>query len=92
MICSATQRAVTGRHSAMGGVGYMGIHDKLSQGFLSLSHLHLQNQFAALNVPKKDDSQIEGPSIANSYGFKVSMQNLQEAKALHEVRLRRRNL
>lgn len=57
----------------------------LSQGFLSLSNLHLQNQFAALNVPKKDDSQIEGPSIANSYGFKVSMQNLQEAKALHEV-------
>ncbi|XP_058470298.1 DNA polymerase zeta catalytic subunit [Solea solea] len=44
-----------------------------------------QNQFAALNVPKKENSQIEGPSIANSYGFKVSMQNLQEAKALHEV-------
>uniref|UniRef100_A0A3B4U6G0 DNA polymerase zeta catalytic subunit n=1 Tax=Seriola dumerili TaxID=41447 RepID=A0A3B4U6G0_SERDU len=46
---------------------------------------HPQNQFAALNVPKKENSQIEGPSIANSYGFKVSMQNLQEAKALHEV-------
>lgn len=46
-----------------------------------------QNQFAALNVPKKDNSQIEGPSIANSYGFKVSMQNLQDAKALHEVSL-----
>ncbi|KAM9355265.1 DNA polymerase zeta catalytic subunit [Pholidichthys leucotaenia] len=45
----------------------------------------MKNQFAALNVPKKDDSQIEGPSIANSYGFKVSMQNLQDAKALHEV-------
>ncbi|AWP19571.1 putative DNA polymerase zeta catalytic subunit [Scophthalmus maximus] len=45
----------------------------------------IQNQFAALNVPKKDNSQIEGPSIANSYGFKVSMQNLQDAKALHEV-------
>lgn len=44
-----------------------------------------QNQFAALNVPKKDNSQIEGPSIANSYGFKISMQNLQDAKALHEV-------
>ncbi|XP_040919803.1 DNA polymerase zeta catalytic subunit isoform X2 [Toxotes jaculatrix] len=44
-----------------------------------------KNQFAALNVPKKDNSQIEGPSIANSYGFKVSMQNLQDAKALHEV-------
>lgn len=47
--------------------------------------VHPQNQFAALNVPKKDNSQIEGPSIANSYGFKVSMQNLQDAKALHEV-------
>uniref|UniRef100_A0A7N9ANJ2 DNA polymerase zeta catalytic subunit n=1 Tax=Mastacembelus armatus TaxID=205130 RepID=A0A7N9ANJ2_9TELE len=43
------------------------------------------NQFAALNLPKKDNSQIEGPSIANSYGFKVSMQNLQDAKALHEI-------
>ncbi|XP_059212566.1 DNA polymerase zeta catalytic subunit [Centropristis striata] len=45
----------------------------------------MKNQFAALNVPKKEDSQIEGPSIANSYGFKISMQNLQDAKALHEV-------
>nr|XP_029532842.1 DNA polymerase zeta catalytic subunit-like isoform X1 [Oncorhynchus nerka] len=45
----------------------------------------MKNQFAALNVAKKDNSQIEGPSISNSYGFKVSMQNLQDAKALHEV-------
>lgn len=45
----------------------------------------MKNQFAALNVPKKENSQIEGPSIANSYGFKVSMQNLQDAKALHEI-------
>ncbi|MEQ2313867.1 hypothetical protein AMECASPLE_006274 [Ameca splendens] len=45
----------------------------------------MKNQFAAINVPKKEQSQIEGPSIANSYGFKVSMQNLQDAKALHEV-------
>lgn len=52
---------------------------------LGICHCLPQNQFAALNAPKKDDSQIEGPSIANSYGFKVSMQNLQDAKALHEV-------
>ncbi|XP_076611860.1 DNA polymerase zeta catalytic subunit isoform X1 [Chaetodon auriga] len=45
----------------------------------------MKNQFAALKVPKKDNSQIEGPSIANTYGFKISMQNLQDAKALHEV-------
>ncbi|KAL6485419.1 hypothetical protein MHYP_G00048110 [Metynnis hypsauchen] len=45
----------------------------------------MKNQFTGLNVPKRDSSQIEGPSICNSYGFKVSMQNLQEAKALHEV-------
>lgn len=45
----------------------------------------MKNQFAALNVSKKESSQIEGPSLNNSYGFKVSMQNLQEAKALHEV-------
>ncbi|XP_036405177.1 DNA polymerase zeta catalytic subunit [Megalops cyprinoides] len=45
----------------------------------------MKNQFAALNTSRKDNSQIEGPSITNSYGFKVSMQNLQDAKALHEV-------
>uniref|UniRef100_H2S107 DNA polymerase zeta catalytic subunit n=1 Tax=Takifugu rubripes TaxID=31033 RepID=H2S107_TAKRU len=45
----------------------------------------MKNQFAALNLPKKDNSQIEGPSISNTYGFKISMRNLQDAKALHEV-------
>uniref|UniRef100_A0A8D0GKY0 Uncharacterized protein n=1 Tax=Sphenodon punctatus TaxID=8508 RepID=A0A8D0GKY0_SPHPU len=45
----------------------------------------VKNQFAALSAPKKETSQIEGPSLNNSYGFKISMQNLQEAKALHEV-------
>uniref|UniRef100_A0A8C9WRL0 DNA polymerase zeta catalytic subunit n=1 Tax=Scleropages formosus TaxID=113540 RepID=A0A8C9WRL0_SCLFO len=45
----------------------------------------MKNQFASLNVPKIENSEIEGPSISNSYGFKVSMQNLQDAKALHEV-------
>ncbi|XP_027030937.2 DNA polymerase zeta catalytic subunit isoform X2 [Tachysurus fulvidraco] len=45
----------------------------------------LKNHFAGLNVPKGENSQIEGPSLCNSYGFKVGMQNLQEAKALHEV-------
>ncbi|XP_074541987.1 DNA polymerase zeta catalytic subunit isoform X2 [Halichoeres trimaculatus] len=50
-----------------------------------LLNTQMKNQFAALNAPKKENSQIEGPSIANSYGFRVSMQNLQEAKALHEV-------
>ncbi|XP_067841160.1 DNA polymerase zeta catalytic subunit isoform X2 [Heptranchias perlo] len=44
----------------------------------------LKNQFAVQSA-KKDVSQIEGPTLNNSYGFKVSQQNLQEAKALHEV-------
>lgn len=44
-----------------------------------------KNQFAALGAPKKDTSQIEGPSLNNTYGFKVSVENLQEAKSLHEV-------
>ncbi|KAK2890528.1 DNA polymerase zeta catalytic subunit isoform X2 [Channa argus] len=69
------------------------ISQRLSQRGRSQAHplrrvlltTQLKNQFAALNVPKKENSQIEGPSIANSYGFKVSMQNLQDAKALHEV-------
>ncbi|PIO32996.1 hypothetical protein AB205_0180100 [Aquarana catesbeiana] len=34
---------------------------------------------------KKETSQIEGPSLNNSYGFKVGSHNLQDAKALHEV-------
>ncbi|KAJ7341843.1 hypothetical protein JRQ81_007346 [Phrynocephalus forsythii] len=46
---------------------------------------HVKNQFTALSTPKKEPSQIEGPSLNNSYGFKISMQNLQEAKNLHEV-------
>ncbi|XP_050171813.1 DNA polymerase zeta catalytic subunit isoform X2 [Myiozetetes cayanensis] len=45
----------------------------------------MKNQFAALGVPKKDTSQIEGPTLNNTYGFKVSVENLQEAKSLHEV-------
>ncbi|NXH09862.1 REV3L polymerase, partial [Bucco capensis] len=45
----------------------------------------MKNQFAALGAPKKDTSQIEGPSLNNTYGFKVSVENLQEAKSLHEV-------
>ncbi|XP_061284638.1 DNA polymerase zeta catalytic subunit isoform X1 [Bos javanicus] len=44
-----------------------------------------KNQFAAVNTPKKETSQIDGPSLNNTYGFKVSIQNLQEAKALHEI-------
>ncbi|XP_058514090.1 DNA polymerase zeta catalytic subunit isoform X2 [Ochotona princeps] len=44
-----------------------------------------KNQFATVNTPKKDTSQIDGPSLNNTYGFKVSLQNLQEAKALHEI-------
>ncbi|XP_029451114.1 DNA polymerase zeta catalytic subunit isoform X2 [Rhinatrema bivittatum] len=45
----------------------------------------IKNQFAAINCVKKETSQIEGSSLNNTYGFKVSVQNLQEAKALHEV-------
>ncbi|KAB1275691.1 DNA polymerase zeta catalytic subunit [Camelus dromedarius] len=44
-----------------------------------------KNQFAAVNTPKKETSEIDGPSLSNTYGFKVSVQNLQEAKALHEI-------
>nr|KAF6462930.1 REV3 like, DNA directed polymerase zeta catalytic subunit [Molossus molossus] len=44
-----------------------------------------KNRFTAVNTPKKETSQIDGPSLNNTYGFKVSIQNLQEAKALHEV-------
>ncbi|XP_053161604.1 DNA polymerase zeta catalytic subunit isoform X1 [Hemicordylus capensis] len=47
--------------------------------------LTTQNQFTALSSPKKETSQIEGPSLNNTYGFKISVQNLQEAKTLHEV-------
>lgn len=53
--------------------------------FIAQSFYPIQNQLTNVNVPKRENSQIEGPSICNSYGFKVSMQNLEEAKALHEV-------
>ncbi|XP_062954509.1 DNA polymerase zeta catalytic subunit isoform X2 [Cynocephalus volans] len=45
----------------------------------------VKNQFAAVNTPKKETSQIDGPSLNNTYGFKVSIENLQDAKALHEI-------
>uniref|UniRef100_A0A4W3J521 DNA polymerase zeta catalytic subunit n=1 Tax=Callorhinchus milii TaxID=7868 RepID=A0A4W3J521_CALMI len=45
----------------------------------------LKNQFAAHSSVKKDTSQIEGATLNNSYGFKISQQNLKDAKALHEV-------
>lgn len=57
-------------------------NSSLRRGILTTQ---LKNQFAGLNCPKKESSQIEGPSLNNSYGFKVSLQNLQEAKALHEI-------
>ncbi|XP_073432100.1 DNA polymerase zeta catalytic subunit isoform X2 [Dendrobates tinctorius] len=56
--------------------------DKLRRVLLTTQ---LKNQFAAMADVKKETSQIEGPSLNNSYGFKVSVQNLQDAKALHEV-------
>ncbi|XP_044147686.1 DNA polymerase zeta catalytic subunit [Bufo gargarizans] len=56
--------------------------DKLRRVLLTTQ---LKNQFAAMADVKKENSQIEGPSLNNSYGFKVSAQNLQDAKALHEV-------
>ncbi|XP_075718396.1 DNA polymerase zeta catalytic subunit [Rhinoderma darwinii] len=56
--------------------------DKLRRVLLTTQ---LKNQFAAMADVKKETSQIEGPSLNNSYGFKVSAQNLQDAKALHEV-------
>ncbi|KAM4041549.1 DNA polymerase zeta catalytic subunit [Anomaloglossus baeobatrachus] len=56
--------------------------DKLRRVLLTTQ---LKNQFAAMADVKKETSQIEGPSLNNSYGFKVNVQNLQDAKALHEV-------
>ncbi|KAM4771033.1 DNA polymerase zeta catalytic subunit [Rhinophrynus dorsalis] len=56
--------------------------DKLRKVLLTTQ---MKNQFAAMAQVKKETSQIEGPSLNNSYGFKVGAQNLQEAKALHEV-------
>ncbi|XP_075059030.1 DNA polymerase zeta catalytic subunit [Mixophyes fleayi] len=56
--------------------------DKLRRVLLTTQ---MRNQFSAMTHIKKETSQIEGPSLNNSYGFKVSAQNLQDAKALHEV-------
>lgn len=45
---------------------------------------YFQNQFV---TPKNihNVSQIDGPTPKNSFGFKISFQNIQDAKALHEV-------
>ncbi|XP_078256037.1 DNA polymerase zeta catalytic subunit [Rhinoraja longicauda] len=67
-------------------------HQKISQRKASHSDslrrvlltTQLKNQFA-VQSSKKITSQIEGPTLNNTYGFKVSQHNLQEAKALHEV-------
>nr|DBA26585.1 TPA: hypothetical protein GDO54_010826 [Pyxicephalus adspersus] len=56
--------------------------DKLRRALLTTQ---MKNQFAALGHVRKETSQIEGPSLNNSYGFKVCTHNLQDAKALHEV-------
>ncbi|XP_069126103.1 uncharacterized protein [Argopecten irradians] len=42
-------------------------------------------QFATPRDQKGHTSQIDGPTPQNSFGFKVSQDNLQEAKALHVV-------
>ncbi|XP_033741299.1 uncharacterized protein LOC117328070 [Pecten maximus] len=42
-------------------------------------------QYATPRDQKGHTSQIDGPTPQNSFGFKVSQDNLQEAKALHEV-------
>ena len=41
---------------------------------------------AALRKKRSLTSQIEGPTPKNTYGFKVSQGNVQDAKALHVVR------
>lgn len=45
----------------------------------------LQSQLAT-PTPKRSTSQIDGPTPKNTYGFKLTQQNYQDAKALHEVR------
>ncbi|XP_060083937.1 uncharacterized protein LOC132563202 [Ylistrum balloti] len=55
---------------------------KSLQEALRLSQLQ---QFATPRDQKGHTSQIDGPTPQNSFGFKISQDNLQEAKALHEV-------
>ena len=52
-------------------------------------HMHCLNysEFQQFATPdnKANISQIDGPTPKNSFGFQVSQQNFQDAKALHEV-------
>ncbi|XP_071115137.1 uncharacterized protein [Haliotis cracherodii] len=43
----------------------------------------LKSQLAT-PTPKRSTSQIDGPTPKNAYGFKLTQQNYQDAKALHE--------
>ncbi|XP_066270082.1 DNA polymerase zeta catalytic subunit-like [Branchiostoma lanceolatum] len=56
-------------------------HDVLRKVVLNTQ---LKNQFHTPDM-RRSISQIEGPTLDNTYGFKVTQQNLQDAKALHEV-------
>ncbi|XP_052808091.1 uncharacterized protein LOC128236972 isoform X1 [Mya arenaria] len=44
----------------------------------------MKQQYGTPSLQRRDTSQIEGPSLKNSFGFRHSQQNLQDAKALHE--------
>ncbi|XP_019624970.1 PREDICTED: DNA polymerase zeta catalytic subunit-like [Branchiostoma belcheri] len=56
-------------------------HDVLRKVVLNTQ---LKNQFHTPAM-RRSISQIEGPTLDNTYGFKVTQQNLQDAKALHEI-------
>jgi hypothetical protein len=49
-----------------------------------LNFLFFSQQFATPDQ-KNNISQIDGPTPKNSFGFQISQQNFQDAKALHEV-------
>ena len=55
-----------------------------SASYITLN-LPLQKQFSSPQLPKAATSQIEGPTLRNSFGFKFSLHDLKTAKAVHEV-------
>ena len=48
-------------------------------------HVPPQKQFSSPQLQKAATSQIEGPTLRNSFGFKFSLHDLKTAKAVHEV-------
>ena len=60
--------------------------------FMFIKIILQQLSSQSLSHQWSDVSQIEGPSLKNTHGFRVSQHKVQDAKALHEVSTDKRSI